>query len=225
MFTLGSPASEQDRWDIEGPQTQVTITRGFWMGRYEVTQGEYQAVMGSNPSSFGGDTNRPVENVSWSEATKYCGKLTARERAAGRLPAGYVYRLPTEAEWEYACRAGTTTRFSYGDDPGYSQLGNYAWYRSNSGKTTHAMGLKQPNARGLYDMHGNVWEWCLDWYGTYPGGSVTDPQGAGSGSYRVNRGGGWVNLAQVCRSARRRGLEPGARNYGLGFRAALVAVP
>jgi formylglycine-generating enzyme required for sulfatase activity len=223
-FTMGSPASEQHRYDNEGPQTQVTITRGFWMGRYEVTQGEYQAVMGSNPSSFSGEPKRPVEQVSWSDATNYCTKLTERERAAKTLPAGYVYRLPTEAEWEYACRAGTTTRFGYGDDPGYAQLGNYAWYGSNSEDTTHAVGLKQPNDWGLHDMRGNVWEWCLDWYGAYPGGSVTDPKGPGSGSHRVIRGGSCRHDGGYCRSACRGSYAPGYRDYYfLGFRAVLAA--
>jgi formylglycine-generating enzyme required for sulfatase activity len=172
-FTMGSPSTELDRYSNEGPQTQVTISQGFWMGKYEVTQGEYQAVMGSNPSAFPGDLQRPVEMVSWVDATNYCGKLTQQARKAGKLPSGYVYRLPTEAEWEYGCRAETTTRFGYGDDPSYTRLGNYAWYDSNSGQTTYPVGRKQPNAWGLYDMYGNVWEWCLDWYGPYPGGSVT----------------------------------------------------
>jgi hypothetical protein len=137
-------------------------------------------------------------------------------------PTGYVYRLPTEAEWEYACRAGTTTRFSFGDDPGYSQLGNYVWYDANSGKQTHPVGQKQPNPRGLYDMHGNVWEWCLDWTGAYPGGSVTDPIGANSGSDRVVRGGCWSVVGRGCRSARRISDTPGIRFSGLGFRAVLA---
>jgi formylglycine-generating enzyme required for sulfatase activity len=193
-FTMGSPTNEVDRNADEGPQTQVTITLGFWMSKYKTTQEEYLGVTGSNPSYFIGDLKRPVEQISWNDATNYCGKLTVRERADGRLPVGYVYRLPTEAEWEYACRAGTTTRFSYGDDAGYTQLSNYAWYWDNSYTTvkpsgvsldieghyytTHSVGHKKPNAWGLYDIHGNVWEWCLDWYsGSLPGGSVTDPRG------------------------------------------------
>ena len=112
-----------------------------------------------------------METVSWYDATNYCGELTERERAAGRIATNSVYRLPTEAEWEYACRAGTSTRFSYGDDPGYTNLTNYAWYGDNSGGTTHPVGQKLPNPWGLYDMHGNVWEWCQDWWSdTYPGG-------------------------------------------------------
>jgi formylglycine-generating enzyme required for sulfatase activity len=221
-FTMGSPDSEQDRFDDEGPQTVVTLTHGFFMGQHEVTQAEYQAVIGSNPSYFSGDPNRPVEQVSWDDATNYCGKLTAAERAAGRLPTGYVYRLPTEAEWEYACRAGTTTRFFYGDDPGYTQLGNYDWYGSNSGSTTHAVGLKQPNPWGLYDMAGNVQEWCLDLWGTYPGWSVTDPRGPASGSYRVVRGGCWLDDGWDCRSALRLNFTPGDRRIFIGFRAVLA---
>jgi hypothetical protein len=151
QFVMGSPASEVDRGADEGPQTQVTLTRGFFMGRYEVTQGEYLSVIGSNPSYFTGNANRPVEMVNWYEATNYCGKLTAAERLAGRLPAGWAYRLPTEAEWEYACRAGSTNRFSYGNDPGYTQLANYAWYIANSGSGTHPVGGKLPNRWGLFD--------------------------------------------------------------------------
>jgi formylglycine-generating enzyme required for sulfatase activity len=224
-FTMGSPATEQDRLGDEGPQTVVTLTKGFWMGKYEVTQGEYLAVVGGNPSRFTGDPNRPVEQLSWTDATNYCARLTAQERAAGRLPAGWAYRLPTEAEWEYAARAGTTTRFSYGDDPGYGQLGGYAWYLSNSGGTTHPVGEKQPNPWGLYDMSGNVWEWCSDWYATYPGGSVTDPVGPGSGSFRVLRGGGCYVGGLDCRSANRDDLAPDFRRYYVGFRAVLAAGP
>jgi len=156
QFVMGSPASEMDRESDEGPQTRVTLTWGFFIGRYPVTQGEYLSVIGSNPSSFTGDMNRPVEETSWNDATNYCAQLTAQELAAGRLPAGWAYRLPTEAEYEYASRAGSTNRFSYGDDPGYTNLANYAWYGANSGGTTHPVGGKLPNRWGLYDMSGNV---------------------------------------------------------------------
>ena len=141
--------------------------------------------------------------MSWSDATNYCALRTAQERAAGRIPANCVYRLPTEAEWEYACRAGTTTRFYYGDDPGYADLTNYAWYLDNSDGTTHPVGQKLPNPWGLYDMAGNVWEWCRDWYDLYPGGSVTDPQGPGTGSKRLIRGGSWLRPGLESRSANR----------------------
>ncbi len=230
-FLMGSPTNEVDRVFDEGPRTQVTISKGFWMSKYETTQAEYLAVMGSNPSFFttkdfvgnpiSPDLNRPVEMVSWFDATNYCGKLTARERNAGRLPAGYVYRLPTEAEWEYACRAGTTTRFSYGDDLNYTSLKDYAWY-GGRGNSTHPVGGKLPNAWGLYDMYGNVYEWCQDWYGTYPGGSVVDPRGPNTGSFRGFRGGSWINSGAESRTAGRNNDSPGNGYAGLGFRPVLA---
>ena len=221
QFVMGSPTNEVDRSSDEGPQTRVTLTRGFYLGRYEVTQGDYLSVIGSNPSYFTGDTNRPVEQVSWNDSTNYCAKLTTRERTAGRLPVGWAYRLPTEAEWEYACRAGSTNRFYYGDDPGYTQFGSYGWYNANGGKATQTVGVKQPNRWGLYDMSGNVWEWCSDWLGAYPGGDLTDPQGAVSGSYRVLRGGSWYHNAYHCRSAQRGTGSPLQTSY-FGFRLVLA---
>jgi formylglycine-generating enzyme required for sulfatase activity len=195
--------------------TKVTISRGFGISKYEVTQAQYKEVKGSNPSKFKGDNN-PVEMVRWHDAVAYCAKLTEKEKAAGRLPVGYEYRLPTEAEWEYACRAGTTTVFSFGDDE--SQLGEYAWYGSNSGHTTHSAGEKKPNGWGLYDVYGNVYEWCQDWFGDYPGGSVTDPRGPATGSYRVVRGGSWISSARSCRSGYRDDGRPGGRLGSVGFR-------
>lgn len=226
QFTMGSSHVDPDRSNSEAPQTLVTLSAGFYIGRYEVTQGEYEMLMGSNPSMFGGDANRPVERVNWQDATNYCGQLTVRERAAGRLPEGWEYRLPTEAQWEYACRAGTTNRFSFGDDPGYTELSRYAWYEVNSGGATHPVGAKSPNPWGLYDMHGNVWEWCLDWYAdSLPGGSVTDPQGPASGSYRAFRGGGWERRAEFCRSAGRSWFSYNPGEGYIGFRVALVQIP
>ena len=164
-----------------------------------------------------------MEWVSWYDATNYCARLAARELVAGRLPAGWAYRLPTEAEWEYASRAGSTNRFSYGDDPGYTQLANYAWHGATySGGTTHAVGGKLPNRWGLYDVSENVWEWCSDWFGSYSGGSVTNPQGSGSGSNRVVRGGCWYYFAYYCRSAARNFDFPSYRYYYIGFRVVLA---
>ena len=222
-FLMGSPEGELDRSSNEGPQTMVTLTRGFFMGRYEVTQGEYLSVIGSNPSGATGDLNRPVEQVTWNDATNYCAQLTQQERTLGRLPAAWGYRLPTEAEWEYACRAGSTNRFSYGNDPGYTQLGNYAWYFPNS-SSTHAAGDKLPNRWGLYDMSGNVWEFCSDWFGDYLGGSVTDPRGPISGSWRVIRGGGYTDFGYDCRAAHRYAFGPADSYYGLGFRVVLAPI-
>ena len=191
---------------------QVTLTQAFELGVYEVTQEQYEKVMGTNPSNFKGPQN-PVEKVSWDDAVEFCRKLS---ELPAEKKAGYVYRLPTEAEREYACRAGTTTTYSFGDSD--SELGEYAWYDKNSGKTTHPVGGKKPNAWGLYDMHGNVWELCQDWYGKYPSGSTTDPTGAASSSGRVYRGGGWLSLSDYCRSAIRYGLAPARRVNRLGFR-------
>ena len=203
-FTMGSPASEAG-YDSDEDQVSVTISNGLWMGKYEVLQGEYRTVMGNTPSHFSSSDRRPVETVSYTEATEFCRKFTEQERRAGRLPADWEYRLPTEAEWEYACRAGTTTRFCCGDSE--SELENYAWFSSNSGSATHPVGEKQPNAWGLHDMHGNVWEWCQDWYqDKLPGGG--DPVGPQSASVRVTRGGSWYVAAGSCRSAYRRRYSP-----------------
>ncbi len=227
-FRMGSPSNEVDRFRDEGPQMDVIISRGFWMGKCEVTQGEYLAVMGNNPSYFQppnatADTNRPVENVTWFDATNYCAMLTQRERAAGRIPTNCVYWLPSEAEWEYACRGWTSDRrSSYGDDPGYTSLTNYAWYWDNSGWRTHPVGQKLPNPWGLYDMHGNVWEWCQDWYGGYTGGIVVDPLGPETGSYRASRGGSWGSFDWTCRSAHRYILDPVSKDRGYGFRVVLA---
>jgi formylglycine-generating enzyme required for sulfatase activity len=209
----------------EEPVHAVSLSHGFWIGRYEVTQAEWEGVMGSNPSHFaaGADApRRPVESVSWNDAMSYCAKLTSRESAAGRLPSGYKIRLPTEAEWEYCCRAGTTTRFSFGDEAG--MLGRHGWYLGNSGRQTHAVGGLSPNSWGLYDMHGNVWEWCLDAYGDYPSGSVSDPYQA-SGPDRVLRGGSWGNFPNDhCQAACRGRKEPDYADRYSGLRVVCAPV-
>ncbi len=223
-FTMGSPSDERGRHSNEGPQHEVTISQNFYMGKYEVTQAQWEAVMGSNPSYFGGKPNNPVEQVSWNDCQTFIDRLNDM---------GYgTFRLPTEAEWEYACRAGTTTRFSFGDalecsDTGevYCELGDqYMWWSGNNAYGdnvygTKEVGLKLPNPWGLYDMHGNVWEWCSDWYESpYDRGAQVDPIGPQSGSYRVFRGGDWGYDLRYCRSAYRGGHSPGARHYYIGVR-------
>ncbi|MBL9208503.1 MAG: formylglycine-generating enzyme family protein [Opitutaceae bacterium] len=224
-FLLGSPPTEGGRVPDEGPQTKVVFTRGFWLGRHEVTQGQWTALMGRNPSAFkdlGPDA--PVETVSWKDAMEFCRRLTEREKNAGRLPPGHVYTLPTEAQWEYACRAGSSQPYA-GD------LEAMAWFGAGrAAGSTRAVGRKAANAWGLFDMHGNVWEWCRDWYGeTYrrpaTGEALIDPEGPSSGSYRVNRGGSWRSPSGSCRSAFRHWLAPNDRGNALGFRLALVPAP
>ncbi len=228
-FTMGSPDSEEGHLSTEAPQTVVTLTHGFWMGRFEVTQEEFVAVTGTNFSHFTFSPKFPADSVSWILATNYCQRLTDRERAAGRLPAGYVYRLPTEAEWEYACRAGTTTPFGIGDGTSLSSLqanfdGNFPYGGAEPAQylmRTAPPGSFSPNAWGLYDMHGNVWEWCQDWDGTYPGGEVTDPTGPVTGTEHVLRGGGFSSLGQGCRSAVRDHRRPSFVHPLCGFRVVL----
>jgi formylglycine-generating enzyme required for sulfatase activity len=227
-FTQGSPTNEQER-SLDEPEMTVTLTRGYWIGKFLVTQAEYQDLIGVNPSDFKGDSNRPVESVSWGQASNYCVQLTQRELTAGRIPPGAHYRLPTEAEWECAARAGTTTRFYYGDDPTAAQLAAHAWYGALNGITTHPVGQKLPNAWGLYDMEGNVLEWCQDWYTPYPGGAVTDPQGGPASipqGYKVTRGGAWDAFESDCRSARRQFQgAPFNTDDTIGFRVVLVIDP
>jgi serine/threonine protein kinase len=226
-FTMGSPKDEKGRSKSE-LQHEVKLTEGFWLAKYPVTQQQYEQVMGSNPSAFcrvektgflkkemHALPNHPVETVSWNDAVSFCKKLTDRERQAGRLPAGYEYTLPTEAQWEYACRAGT-----FGDYAG--DLDAMAWYYKNSGNETHAVGTKQANAWGLYDMHGNVWEWCSDRFGRYVLGSAVDPNGVESGSVRVLRGGSWRHDASLCRSANRGNGDRWSTSGYLGFRPLIL---
>jgi formylglycine-generating enzyme required for sulfatase activity len=194
---------------------EVTLTQPFYMGVYEVTNAQWERVMGSVPSRWRG-AERPVENVSWPAAVEFCRKLSALPQEGAEVR---VYRLPTEAEWEYACRAGTKTQFWCGEDK--KLLGDFGWFDSNSGGETHQVGTKKPNGWGLYDMHGNVQEWCSDWYEINLGSGRTDPQGPSGGSRRVRRGGSWNDSAKLCRSANRLGYGPSDCHYGLGFRIAM----
>jgi formylglycine-generating enzyme required for sulfatase activity len=200
----------------------VTITRDFYLGKFEVTQSEYEKLMGRNPSHFTNDVNRPVEKVTWNDATNYCATLTKRERDAGHLPADWEYRLPTEGEWEYACRAGSTNQFSFGGEGANGD--EYAWTQENAEATPHPVGLKKPNAWGFYDMHGNVWEWCLDWFEPYPATHVTDPVGPPQSKYKVFRGGGWNNDLTMARASNRFMMEPNKGIHFVGFRVALCHV-
>jgi formylglycine-generating enzyme required for sulfatase activity len=239
-FTMGSPESEPGRLSSEGPQTQVAVSKGFCIGKFEVTQGEFLTVMGTNPSAFTGNPELPVDTVSWNDALAFCAALTARERNEQRLPAGYEYRLPTEAEWEYACRAGTTNAFHYGEAMRsgmanfngvfeYPPCGEGIYSCENPVGTylaaTTKVGNYAPNAWGLHDMHGNAWEWTHDWFAdSLPGGSITDPKGPDTGEVRVVRGGSWDENAWGCRSANRFYIFPDARSASIGFRVVLAAV-
>jgi formylglycine-generating enzyme required for sulfatase activity len=228
-FLMGSPKDEADRNDDE-TQHRVTLTRGFWMAKTETTQRQWESVMGTDVTQqkakgdhygevTGEGATHPMYFVNWEDAQEYLEKMNGQHP----MPLGWKWVLPTEAQWEYACRAGTerafaTTSGTLGD------LDEMAWYDGNSGSTTNPVGTKKANAWGLHDMHGNVWEWCSDRYGEYSSGSSSDPTGATTGYYRVNRGGSWSNDAQFCRSAVRSGRAPDFRFHDLGFRPALVSI-
>jgi formylglycine-generating enzyme required for sulfatase activity len=210
-FLMGSPDAEPGR-SADEVQHGVTLTKSFFLATTPVTQAQWAAVTGKRPSNFQGDDS-PVEQVSYDEAVQFCVKLSMKEAKP--------YRLPTEAEWEYACRAGTTTPFNNGSDE--TALDDAAWYEANSGEQTHPVASKKPNAWGLYDMLGNVWQWCGDWYGEYPHEATTDPHGSSNPRDRVMRGGSWNDPMERCRSARRRYSAPDARYFAIGFRVALDA--
>ncbi len=230
-FQMGSDAASGARYFNDAnqqPVHQVTISKPFWMGRYEVTQAEYQALMGTNPSQFLG-ADRPVENVTWFDAVAYCNALNAQQMALGKVPAGYQYRLPTEAEWEYAARAGTTTEFHYGPSLLCNQARfSYSYHSTpaascNNPQGTVPVGSYAPNAWGLYDMHGNVWEWCMDSWSSYTASAKTDPYVSG-GPHRVFRGGSLGSASSSCRSAVRSNFGPGSLSNSLGFRVVLAPV-
>ena len=209
-FTMGATPEMENPWDGEKPTHQVTLTNDYYIGKYEVTQALWKAVMGNNPSNFKGD-NLPVEMVSWDECQEFISKLNSIT--------GKTFRLPTEAEWEYAARGGKKSRgYQYS---GSNNLADVAWYEDNSGSKTHAVGSKQANELGIYDMSGNVWEWCQDWKGSYSSSSQVNPTGANSGSNRVYRGGGWSGNARYCRSSCRFSVTPGFRIFILGLRLVL----
>lgn len=275
-FMMGSPVGEPFRKPDEGPQTKVTLTKGYWLGKTEFTVGDWKALTGESLREhvakmlkdetvydFGGQKNTlaafmnfkvgdedkimanendnlPMYFVSWEEAMELCKKLTAGERANDRLPAGYEYTLPTEAQWEYACRAGTTTAIFTGplviEGKNAPALNNYVWYAGNSaenytgkqlgnsGAGPRNAGEKKANAWGLQDMSGNIWEWCRDWYGPYPGGVIMDPTGPASGTARVNKGGSWGSGANDSRSANRAANPQPEKSAYRGFRITLCAV-
>ena len=210
-FTMGATSEQgSDAYSDESPTHQVTVS-SFYIGKYEVTQELWAAVMGSNPSNFSG-TNLPVETVSWDDIQTFISKLNELT--------GRTFRLPTEAEWEYAARGGNKSKgYKYS---GSNTIGDVAWYSGNSSSKTHEVGTKAPNELGLYDMSGNVWEWCSDWFGSYSSSSQTDPTGPSSGSNRVLRGGSWFNNAGYCRVSYRHNYTPSYRYYLYGFRLVLA---
>ena len=209
-FMMGATSEMKDPYSDEKPVHQVTLTNDYYMGKYEVTQALWQAVMGSNPSNFKGD-NLPVETVNWNDCQEFISKLNSLT--------GRKFRLPTEAEWEYAARGGKKSRgYQYS---GSRKISDVAWYEGNSRSKTHPVGRKQANELGIYDMSGNVWEWCSDWYGSYSSSSQTNPMGSDSGAKRVRRGGSWCYIARICRSSYRSGDAPDCRGLYLGLRLAL----
>ena len=210
-FTMGATSEQgSDVESDEKPAHSVTLS-SYYIGETEVTQALWQAVMGSNPSNFTGDSRLPVEQVSWEDCQTFISRLNSLT--------GQHFRLPTEAQWEFAARGGNRSRgYKYS---GSNDIGSVAWYTDNSGSKTHPVKTKSPNELGIYDMSGNVWEWCQDWYGDYSSSSLTNPTGASSGSYRVFRGGCWYYSARFCRSSKRSGNTPSSRFSNLGLRLAL----
>jgi formylglycine-generating enzyme required for sulfatase activity len=226
-FWMGSPEIEPGR-KIDEIRHQVTLTQGYWMGKYEVPTAQWERIMGSQTAkSKKQKADSPIEEVSWSDVQVFLEKLNERELKAKRLPEGYRYLLPTEAQWEYACRAGTDSAYSFGDSA--DDLGDYAWHYDNSAtgflfgkkRHLHPVGKKSPNPWGLHDMHGNVYEWCHDWYVGYTSDPTIDPAGPDNGAFRVFRGGSWYVGPEDCRSAIRRRHSPTYQVHSIGFRLSL----
>jgi formylglycine-generating enzyme required for sulfatase activity len=218
-FLMGSPDTERGRSESER-QFRASFTQGFWLGQYPVTQALWSMLMGVDPSHFASeDGNAPVENISWHDAAAFCEELNRRYRAV--LPKEYLFSLPTQAQWEYVCRAGTTTKYYSGDS--FSDLSRVAWHAGNSNGRTHPVGEKEPNRWGCYDMHGNVWEWCHDGPTHYPHGEVIDWIGPEDGPSRVVRGGAWTSTPESgdCRSACRSYCDPSVTRGWFGFRLCL----
>ena len=212
-FLMGSPSSEAGRAADEGPQREVTISRSFWLGKFEVTQAQWAAVMKANPAmfrDFADSALHPVDGVSWVDVQAYLERMNAL--GLGR------FRLPTEAEWEYAARAGSETRFPWGDDPAFRELPRHGWFYPRSEGRSHPVGLKDPNPWGLHDMLGGAWEWCADRFGPYAAGPAVDPTGPAEGADRVIRGGSWFNEPEALRSANRHRHPPDSRQTNLGLR-------
>jgi len=227
-FLMGSPPSEPGHRLEEEDLHNVVISRGFWIGTYEVTQEEFDAILGSNAngSTFKGP-NMPVQKVSWETAMEFCRALTEREKFAGRMPEHWHFVLPTEAQWEYACRAGTTHIYHFGNDE--EALPQFAWFSENSkegdagSSRPKSVGMKKPNEWGIHDMHGNVGEWCYDWYGkVYPPDGSVDPITEKASAFKVFRGGTYTDMAERCRAAHRNRVTPDTENPWVGFRVALM---
>ena len=219
-YYQGSHKSEFGHQFGEENLHEVLISRGFWMGIHEVTQQQYDDLMRENPSFVKGE-NLPVNRVTWYMTRKFCEKLTEEESRADRIPKNWKFRLPTEAQWEYACRATTKTAYHFGDE--VEELAKYGWYNANSTGAVKPVGLKKPNEWGLYDMHGNVGEWCFDWFGkTYPPDRSVDPVTAKASEFKVFRGGTYADLPERCRSAHRHKTTPATANPWIGFRVVLV---
>ena len=219
-FVMGSPKSEPGHRQEEEELHQVTISRGFWIGQFEVTQAQFETILGENPSTFK-DPQMPVHKVNWEDAMEFCKALTDREKSVNRMPDKWGFNLPTEAQWEYACRADTTTVFNFGNEA--EELPQYGWFVDNSDGRPKTIGTKKPNAWGIHDLHGNMGEWCFDWYGkAYPVDGSIDPITKKASAFKVFRGGTYTDIAERCRAAYRNRITPDTRNPWIGFRVVLM---